>query len=64
MKDKNRFATAWQYANEYVKEDYEKVTMIRQVVNAFLSSPLVTENNKSNLMGLVQKLSDRDLKAE
>jgi hypothetical protein len=38
--------------------------MIRNVVNAFLSSPLVTENNKSNLMGLVQKLSDRDLKAE
>jgi hypothetical protein len=64
MNDKNRFATAWQYANEYIKEDYEKASMMKHVVNSFLSSPLVTEMNKSNLMGLVQKLSDRDLKAE
>jgi len=38
--------------------------MQRNVVNAFLGSSLVTETNKSNLLGLVMKLSDRELKAD
>jgi hypothetical protein len=61
-KDKNRFSTAWAYATEYIKMDYERTRMQRHIVNAFLSSAIVTENNKKNLLGLVSTISDAVIK--
>jgi len=64
MKDKTRFATAWTYTMEYIKDDHERAKMQRHIVNAFLSSPTVTELNKTNLITLVSKIADRDLKSD
>ena len=38
--------------------DHERIRMQRHIVNAFLSSPIVTENNKKNLIALVSTISD------
>jgi len=60
VKDKTRFATAWTYANEYIKEAHDQAKMQRHIVNAFLSSPVVTDLNKNNLLSLVAKIQDGD----
>ena len=49
---------------EYIKEEHERTKMQRHIVNAFLSSPIVTEVNKNNLIDLVDKISDRNTKNE
>jgi hypothetical protein len=64
MKDKTRFATAWTYAMEYVKDYPDQVKMQRHIVNAFLSSPIVTEINKTNLINLILKITDNKIKED
>ena len=46
---------------EYIKEEHERTKMQRHIVNAFLSSPIVTELNKNNLIDLVGKISDNKI---
>jgi hypothetical protein len=54
---------------EYIKEDHERTKMQLLIVNAFLSSPVVTELNKNNLIvriliDLVGKITDNKIKED
>jgi hypothetical protein len=64
VSDKNRFATAWTFCDEGIKDENHRKEMYKTIIECFLKSPIVTDRNKNNLLTRVQKLKDKSFEKE